>query len=204
MFARTRIITLSVALFMIGIVAVSLSIGVLAHADHRRGNPNRLLRGDYAATQLNTCVTTRTGHFPPTFDQDTLALVGPAEIVTFQTTGLSRFDGNGGWSGRGKATALFHSQVVPGDSPVGPPLEFTCTGRYSVARDRSFRIDGSCQSALFAVSPVRITGSISRGRRTLIFHDVEPTIENVTVEGNLVAERICVAIATDVKAVSRD
>ena len=160
----------------------------------------RLLKGDYFFTQTNHCVSTRRGSLPPTFDETTLSLVGPAEVVTIHGNGVTTFDGRGGFKVRGTAMALFHSQVDAGDSPIGPPLPVECSGAYSVDRKRQFMLDGSCTTPFFKIERFRIGGSIGKDKETLIFSDAEPLIEKITADGNLITERVCVAMATDVRA----
>jgi len=66
--------------------------------------------------------------------------------------------------------------------------------------DRRFALDGSCTSPVFSVAPFRIQGVIGSDKKVLVFADTEPTIEKLTIDGNLVGERICIAMATDIKA----
>lgn len=70
-------------------------------------SPNRFLRGDYHFNQMNQCVSTRDGEQPPTFDQDSLELVGPARIVSFQSEGVTNFDGTGRVKVRGPCDGDF-------------------------------------------------------------------------------------------------
>jgi hypothetical protein len=167
----------------------------------------QLLNADYAFTQLNTCVQTAPQALPPTFDATTLQLIGEAETLSFVSKGISSFDGAGNWNASGEATLVYHDRTTPGDSPIAPRAPLECEGEYSVARDRTFSIDGSCHVAeppFVEVSPLRIEGRISVDRQTLIFHDTAPIVEEVSVPGvGVVAERICTAIATDVRALKR-
>lgn len=104
----------------------------------------------------------------------------------------------------GRAMAIFHDQVEIGDSPIGPPLPFTCEGSSSVSPARRLRIEISCAGPLFSVAPARATGAISTDRKTLIFSYTEPTIEKLTVGDDVIAERICIGSDTDVKAIRRN
>lgn len=57
--------------------------------------------------------------FPPTFDPDTLELVGPAEILSFQADGVTSFDGRGNFTSTVRATAIFSSRIDMGAFPIG-------------------------------------------------------------------------------------
>jgi len=167
----------------------------------------QLLNADYAVAQMNICVQTAPGALPPTFDETTLQLTGEAETLSFVSQGISSFDGAGNWSSSGEATVLYHDRTAPGDSPIAPRSPFECEGEYSVARGRTFSIDGSChitEPPFPEFSPFRIEGRISVDRQTLIFHETTPTVHEVSIPGlGVVAERICTAIATDVRALQR-
>jgi hypothetical protein len=167
----------------------------------------QLLNADYAFTQMNTCVATAAGTFPPTFNPTTLQLIGEAETLSFVTKGISSFDGAGNWSGTGEGTIVYHDRTSPGDSPIAPPAPFECEGSYSVAQDRTFSIDGSCQITeppFVEGSSFLIEGRISVDRQTLILHQTAPVIQELSVPGvGVVVERICTAIATDVRALKQ-
>lgn len=170
-------------------------------------NALKLLNADYGVTQMNVCMQTAPGALPPTIDRTTLQLIGEAETLSFVSQGISTFDGAGNWSASGEGTVLYHDRTTPGDSPIAPRGPYACEGEYSVARDRTFSIDGSChitEPPFPEFSPFRIEGRISVDRQTLIFHETVPTVQEISIPGvGVVAERICTAIATDVRALER-
>ncbi len=180
-------------------------VGITAARAAFAGDSDQLLRGDYAFTQLNVCVATASGSLPPTFDRTTLQLVGDSRIETSQSEGVTRFDGNGNWTSSGRAMAFFLDQLTAGGFPVVPPgAGFSCAGTYSVNPDRSFSLEGSCETAappVLTFDPLALSGQVSIDRKTLIFFDVEPVIEEISVGGFVFAERICTAMATDVRLV---
>lgn len=167
----------------------------------------QLLNADYAIAQMNMCMQTAPGALPPTFDRTTLQLIGEAETLSFVSNGISSFDGAGNWSATGDGSVLYHGRISPGDSPVLPHSPYECEGSYSVAQDRTFSIDGVCritEPPFAEFSPFRIEGRISVDRQTLIFHEMAPGVQEVSIPGvGVVAERICTAIATDVRALKR-
>lgn len=182
------------------VLATAISIPVSADEGKSEKHSLRRLKGEYLFTQTNHCVTTRAGELPPTFDRDTLALVGPADMITIQGDGVTTFDGRGGFKVRGSSIALVHDRLDSGDSPVLPPLPVACVGTYSHDSDGWFVLETSCTTPAFSLEGVRIRVGVGKDRDTIIFSDREPAIETLRVDGFPVAERICVAMATDVKA----
>lgn len=184
------------------IAAAALGLSATGHTQD--GDYNHLLKGDYALSQAEVCIATSSeAPVIPTFDPDTLQLLGEAEVQNLQSRGVSSFDGSGHFSASGTASGLTSTQTGVGDFPVGAPSEFNCEGNYSVAADRSFVLEMSCTlpDAGIRFGPRVLHGRISADRKTLIFADTEPVIEKIRVIGPeiVIAERVCNAIATDAK-----
>lgn len=162
--------------------------------DHR-------LRGDYVFTQRNICVDT----VPGGFDRDTLELLEDGEVTSFTSRGVTSFDGNGGMRvNDGEVTVIFQDQTSAGDTPFVGPSPFSCEGTYSVEQDLGFEMTFDCVGEVppfLETGPATLKGQISRYGQTLIFTGNEPVIEELSIPGvGVVAERVCTAIATDIRA----
>jgi hypothetical protein len=159
-----------------------------------------LLHGDYVFTQQNTCVET----VPGGFDRDTLQLLEDAEITTFTTRAVTSFDGNGNVSVTdGEGMVIFQGQTSAGDTPVLAPIRFTCEGSYTIESDRSFQMEVGCQGSeppFLENEPHVLNGHVSQDRKTLVITGTQPVIEELSIPGaGVIGERICIAIATDVR-----
>lgn len=191
-------------IFSTAMVAGAISLGqpAISHADS--DDFNQLLKGDYAYSQAETCIVTSSDTpVIPTFDRTTLQLLGDAEVQNLQGRGISSFDGSGNFSSTGTGIGLLLSQTQAGDFPVGPPVPVSCEGNYTVSADRSFWLDYSCEAAALGVSfgPRVLHGRLSADRKTIIFADTEPVIEEIKILGTdiVVAERVCTAVSPDAK-----
>lgn len=163
---------------------------------------NQLLKGDYAFSQAETCIVTSSdAPIIPTFDRDTLELLGDAEVESLQSRGISHFDGVGNFTSTSTGIGISHGHTQAGDFPIGAPVEVVCEGNYSISADRSFEVNYSCilPDAGVQFAPRSLHGRISADKKTLIFADTEPVIEEIKILGTnfVVAERICTAVATD-------
>lgn len=177
------------------------------------GNPNRFLRGDYAFTQVNSCMSSAmlVPGAGPTFDPNDPVgpLLGDATSSTLALTGTSRFDGKGNWTlVDGRSLVIDHGPAFAGDSPIRTG-DFTCVGSYTAQKDRSFKVRGTCTldgGFPLHFDPLLLDGEVSVDRKTLILHQTTPTIEQITFGkgGPKLGERVCSAVAVDVRAVARD
>lgn len=189
------------------IPAAAIGLAVTSQADGQE--LNQLLKGDYALTQHEVCARTPSDALPPTFDRNTLALVSEAEIVTLQSQGVTTFDGEGGWSAKGRAVAIQNDHTQPGDMPFLPPVSFECEGTYSVNADRSIEdFTGTCTSpgGDIEFGPRTLSGHLSVDGKTLVLADTEPVLEEIRLTGPdlLVGERVCSAIAIDARLINGD
>lgn len=170
---------------------------------------NQLLQGDYALAQQEVCVATPRDSLPPTFDRNTLELVGEAETVTLQSRGVTTFDGRGGWSAEGSGNTVRNNRTQPGDTPFLPPISFECEGTYSVNADRSIEdFTGTCTTAGGDIEfgPRTLSGHLSADGKTLVLADTAPVIEEIRLTDPefLVGERVCSAIAIDARLIGGD
>lgn len=196
----TKTISISTALLLAAFAA--------GHTDNAYSGDddfNQLLKGDYAYSQAETCVVTSSdAPVIPTFDPVTLQLLGDAEVQNLQSRGISSFDGDGNWSSVGAGIGLSLGQTQAGDFPVGAPADdISCEGTYSVSADRSVTLETSCVAPSLGVSfgPRVLHARINADKKTLIFADTEPVIEEIKILGTnfVVAERVCTAVATDAR-----
>lgn len=195
-------------LFVLLLAAGSWAI-VPAEAQGNGQEFNQLLQGDYAFTQREACVATPRESFPPTFDPDTLELVGEAETITIQSQGVTTLDGMGGWTAQTRGVIVRNDRTQIGDTPVLPPIFAECEGTYSVNGDRSIEdFTGTCTTADGSIEfgPRTLSGHLSVDGKVLVLADTEPTLEKLTLTdlGFVVGERICSSIAMDARLIGSD
>lgn len=181
-----------------------LAAGSSAGAQADGQDFNHLLQGDYAFAQQEVCVATPEETLPPTFDRNTLELVGEAETITLQSQGVTTFDGKGGWTAEGRGNTLRNNRTQPSDLPMLPPISFECEGTYSVNADRSIEnFTGICTTSDGAIEfgPRTLSGHLGADRKTLVLADTAPMIEEIrlTDPDFLVGERVCSTIAVDTR-----
>ena len=177
-------------------------------------DPNRLLHGDYAITQMMSCIQTKNVFDVPSFElNDTTGqweTTKDVETNVLSLTGISRFDGKGNWQLLdSKALIITQGDAGAGETRVRESA-LGCEGTYQAQHDGTFRVAfTSCQLTnppffVFGQNGT-IDGRISQDKKTLVLWDNEPNVDQLALPngGPVVFERICNAIATDVRAVRK-
>jgi len=109
-------------------------IGIAHAKDRDDDNGPQKISGDYRVAITQICV--RTPYQPPPatgFDPNTQQLLVDGETVTAIGSGLLRFGDNGTVQILDAVqTEISLGQTAAGKTPVAPPTQFSCTGRYTI------------------------------------------------------------------------
>lgn len=168
-------------------LVLSLSgLSGLALADsEENSNRNSLLKGRYQVTNHIVCVDSQRGFS----DLPSLQAQGSGGTVIDTDSGAIQFDGNGNAIETRRGISIFPGPVSPGSFPSGT-YEVTCGYTYSVNRDKSFTINGSCTGTLPAgplagrtvdIPQIGAFGQISDSGNMFTLHNVEPVQQLLTL-----------------------
>jgi hypothetical protein len=191
---RVIFLTLGIALLLIGREAIA----------ENEPNLNRLLRGRYATTQVQTCLQNRDG-----FGENFVVLgTFPAASFNIFTRSIVNYNGDGtGTVTDGESINLINDAAPVGSLPVGQS-QFTCNLTYTVNADRSFTEAQSCNGTIlsgsavgqtFSQTGIQFQGQIAQGRRTLLRSDTIPSVETNTLSTFGTFRRICGRSGTAIK-----
>ena len=175
-------------------IAVSLSLLlILVWAGFAAADPGNLkrLRGDYAFTGEAVCITSPLG-----FDAD-LTPKGTYFITWFSVQGVWTFNGDGTGTREGRAVS-----VIGAPFPGASSQDFQAPFTYTLGPDDTFTtalsspltgkvLTGQRAGQTFTIDQIRLTGMISKDKKSLTIAAEEPQIETVTYSDGTVHPRIC-------------
>jgi hypothetical protein len=171
---------------------------------------NLLLRGAYRISSNSFCEQTSRFGDPPTF-----VLLDFGSSIDDHSSGVITFDGTGSATevDKGFYKSEFYGTSFPGATPAGT-FESVCTHTYVVNKDRSFTLNGFCDSVVTSgggptprkvhVSGIRSAGQIDRQGDVLAAMSADDHI--ITLEDSVygVFQRRCGASFTAIRILHRD
>jgi hypothetical protein len=177
------------------------SVG-LTKADQESEERPQGANGEYRVVINQTCVRTPF-QVPPAagFDPATKQLLVDGETVTALGTGLLRLGNDGSAElTDGRQTEISMDLLAAGKTPVTPPAEFTCAGRYAIEEGK-MTLTLTCDVKVpdpgvrVTVGPQEFEGHIDRDKKTINLTNIAGGIQAVTVSvfGNPVQlrQRVC-------------
>ncbi len=163
-----------------------------AFADSK--NLQKLLRGTYHLTAVNSCVDA-VGGFSDKLEVIDLDAGVSNEISHIR--GSITFDGVG--NARETSTAMFMSFVEGNENPVGT-VSFTCDYWYTVNSNRSFTLQGDCAGIIeehiasgttFLHKGFKKKGFIGSRAKILLVSMIEANEHELFVGGSFATKRMC-------------
>ena len=164
-----------------------------AFADSK--NLQKLLRGTYHVTAVNSCVDAVGG-----FSDPELQVIDPSLGVSNEIAHISgsiTFDGVG--NAVETSTAMFMSFVTTNVNSVGT-VSNTCNYGYTVNSDRSFTLQGDCagiieehiaNGATFLITGFKKKGFIGSRAKILLVSMIEANEQELFVDGVFATKRMC-------------
>lgn len=191
------------------LLAAVASTGI-AYAGDKDEDESRPINGDYQVVIASSCVRTAYQPAPASgFDPNTRQLVLEGQMLTALGSGLMRFDEDGTVQLLdGSQTEVSLDQTAVGRTPVAPPAQFTCSGKYTrqghkVALTLSCDIKVPDPGVKVTLGPQDFVGYIGRGRQSISMVNIAGGIQTISVSvgGMFVQQRqrICTQQVSGIK-----
>jgi hypothetical protein len=154
------------------------------------------LKGEYAFTGEMTCFTSLQG-----FDEN-LDAQGISFLQSYTVQGVWTFNGDGTGSREGRSVGLAGAIPALNLPPSANSEDFQASFRYTLGPDGTFTTEltspltgtvltGRRAGQTFTIDQIRLTGIISKDKKTLTVATEEPEIETLTYSNGNVHKRIC-------------
>lgn len=178
--------------------ALALTCTVSAHGQESSEQGPQQAQGEYRVVINQTCV--RTAFQPPPatgFDPATKQLLSEGEAITALGTGRLQLGNDGSAQlTEGSQTEVSFASLAAGKTPVTPPAEFTCSGKYTLENGK-MTLTLSCDVKVpdpgitVAVGPQNFVGQIDPDRKIINLTNISGEIQSITVSafGNPVQQR---------------